>query len=151
MRFIPTVSAVVLCAQAMGYPAAPAFADNAAKQAEAQRIEPLSRPVKAECSCPRPPEEAQIVVLAGYEGGAISSDAVSGFDQETTAAIVTIEEGDAPLYIVAGSFDRNFRRTRTMRRKYPVSIIGCFSVWHPYNIHMDGVWSADYECRCAAS
>lgn len=57
------------------------------------------------CEFPEPSAEAQILLVGGYEGYAVSNMAMSGLDTETSAAVIHIETGDAPLYILATAFD----------------------------------------------
>lgn len=70
-------------------------------------ISPRARPkdLQAACALPPPSAEAEIVLLSGYEGAAVSSIAVSGLDRETSLAVLNIEKGTAPLYIVASAYD----------------------------------------------
>lgn len=66
----------------------------------------LRQPVAGQsCEFPEPSAEAEILLLGGYEGYAVSNMAMSGLDRETSAAVIHIEEGDAPLYILATAFD----------------------------------------------
>ncbi len=57
------------------------------------------------CEFPKPSASAKVILLSGYEGYAISNVAVSGQDRETSAAVIDIEKGEQPLYIVATNFD----------------------------------------------
>ena len=56
------------------------------------------------CKVPKP-MDAEVVLLSGYQGSAISTLAVSGQDVETTVATVVIENGTRPLYIFATAYD----------------------------------------------
>ena len=57
------------------------------------------------CRMPEPSEGAEVVIVSGYEGAALSSVAVNGFNDETTVATLTIEKGNTPLYIFANTYD----------------------------------------------
>lgn len=56
------------------------------------------------CKVPKP-KDAEVVLLSGYQGAAISTLAVSGQEMETTVATVMIENGTTPLYIFATAYD----------------------------------------------
>jgi hypothetical protein len=57
------------------------------------------------CEFPKPTANAEIILVGGYQGYAISNIAVSGLDRETSAAEIHIEDGETPLYILATTFD----------------------------------------------
>ena len=56
------------------------------------------------CIAPKVPAGHEVALLTGYEGRALSTIAVNGQSTETTATVVTIEEGDTPLYLVLAAF-----------------------------------------------
>ncbi len=60
---------------------------------------------RPDCVVPVAPKDAQIVLLSGYEGWAVSTVAVNGPDRKTSVASITIEPGDEPLYIFAVAYD----------------------------------------------
>ncbi|MEM9055159.1 MAG: hypothetical protein AAGB16_07525, partial [Pseudomonadota bacterium] len=57
------------------------------------------------CELPVPSKTAEIVLLSGYEGAALSTVTVGGQDQETSVATLNIEPGKPPLYIIASALD----------------------------------------------
>lgn len=57
------------------------------------------------CTLPRVPANAQIVLAGAYEGQSASTVAVNGLDGQTTLAFVDIEPGTRPIYFVATSYD----------------------------------------------
>jgi len=63
------------------------------------------REAKPACVLPAASKDAEVVIVSGYEGGALSSVAVNGFDEETTVATLKIEKGTRPLYIFANTYD----------------------------------------------
>lgn len=65
-------------------------------------LDPQGQPV---CSLPKASGAAEMIILSGYEGSAISTVAVSGLDEATSVATLTIEAGETPLYIFATSYD----------------------------------------------
>ena len=58
-----------------------------------------------ECEFPKPSDDAEIVLIGGYQGYAVSTVALAGQDHETSAAVINIEAGKTPLYILATAFD----------------------------------------------
>ncbi|WP_319567835.1 hypothetical protein [Cohaesibacter marisflavi] len=56
---------------------------------------------KQACILPQPSEKAEIIFLSGSASKALSSVAVNGFEEETTAASINIESGDKPLFIIS--------------------------------------------------
>ncbi|MEO1315495.1 MAG: hypothetical protein AAFW01_02735 [Pseudomonadota bacterium] len=56
------------------------------------------------CTVPQPPDGAEIVLLSGYEGGALSTLAVAGQEREAEVTKVRIERGPRPLWILASAF-----------------------------------------------
>ncbi|WP_162891764.1 EF-hand domain-containing protein [Profundibacter amoris] len=62
-------------------------------------------PESSLCKYPAPTSGAEIVFISGYEGAAVSTVAVSGVDRETSVAVLNIEKGDTPLYIVTTAYD----------------------------------------------
>lgn len=75
-------------------------------RAIAAELDPLNdflpaRPTAASCALPLPPAEAEVVLLSGYEGAALSTVATDGMDAVTTVATVTIEDGERLVYIFA--------------------------------------------------
>ena len=56
------------------------------------------------CILPQPSEKAEIIYLNGSASKALSSVAVNGFEDETSAARINIESGKRPLFIVS-AFD----------------------------------------------
>lgn len=59
----------------------------------------------ASCKAPKPSPGSQVVLLGGYEGPAVSTIAVGGRNQTTSVALITVEEGDVPLYVFASAYD----------------------------------------------
>lgn len=53
------------------------------------------------CDLPTPSEFAQIVLVGGGEGAALSNVTLAGQDGTTTMATIEIEQGEAGLYLVA--------------------------------------------------
>lgn len=76
-----------------------------AAQPVAEPVRPGSSAWTAQCKMPAISQDAELVVVTGYEGGALSSVAVSGTDVETSTATLKIEPGKKPLYIVAVGFE----------------------------------------------
>ena len=62
-------------------------------------------PVTVVCEAPQPEDGSEVVFLSGYEGAAISTLAVSGLNDVTSVAKVTIEEGTTSLYVFATAYD----------------------------------------------
>ena len=58
-----------------------------------------SRSAAVVCELPKPSENAEVMLVSGYAGSAVSTVTVAGPDQTTSVATMTIEEGDNPLYI----------------------------------------------------
>ncbi|MGB0855095.1 MAG: EF-hand domain-containing protein, partial [Pikeienuella sp.] len=56
-----------------------------------------------ECTAPRPAEDAEVLVLTGYEGAALSTVSITGLDTTTTVAQLIIEPGDKPIYLFLSS------------------------------------------------
>lgn len=56
------------------------------------------------CAPPKPGADAEIVIVSGYGGAALSNVAVAGRDVEATAARLVIEPGERPLYLVVTAF-----------------------------------------------
>lgn len=61
-------------------------------------------PVNA-CDLPRARTDDIVALVGVYEGEAISTLTIAGQDSVTSTLELEIEEGDKPLYIVAGAFD----------------------------------------------
>ncbi|MGL4279864.1 MAG: hypothetical protein ACRCS0_05820 [Albidovulum sp.] len=57
------------------------------------------------CDPPKPEDGVEVVVITGYEGGALSNVAVAGQGTEVTASRLVIEPGETPLYIFATAFE----------------------------------------------
>ncbi|WP_051618541.1 hypothetical protein [Hyphomonas johnsonii] len=53
------------------------------------------------CNMPAPSAEAQVLAIIAGRGNAVSNIAVTGVDNETTAATIFIEAGEAPVYLFA--------------------------------------------------
>lgn len=64
------------------------------------------RPSKdvSKCAAPQPDDRAQIMVLSGYEGSALSTTSIAGLDEVTQVARVGIESGTAPVYLFLSSY-----------------------------------------------
>ncbi len=60
---------------------------------------------RRDCRPPAPGAAAEVLIVSGYEGAALSNIAVAGPDQETTAARLVIEPGERPLYIVVSAYE----------------------------------------------
>ncbi|MEM6422601.1 MAG: hypothetical protein AAF698_08425, partial [Pseudomonadota bacterium] len=75
--------------------------DRVASGPVRRRVERSSSPG---CVVPTPPEGAEIILLSGYEGGALSTLAVAGQNREAEVTTVRIEPGTQPLWILASSF-----------------------------------------------
>ncbi|MEO0381959.1 MAG: hypothetical protein AAF234_00280 [Pseudomonadota bacterium] len=64
-----------------------------------------SEPASAQgCELPAPSSNAQIVVIGGYEGSAISSVAVGDLDEITTVVSLDVTPGDEPVYLAVTNF-----------------------------------------------
>ncbi|WGI21070.1 hypothetical protein [Amylibacter sp. IMCC11727] len=59
--------------------------------------------LQATCTAPKPAQNAQLVVLTGYEGAALSTISVAGMNDVTHAAQLHIEAGTKPIYLVLAS------------------------------------------------
>ncbi|MEM7223390.1 MAG: hypothetical protein AAF495_10450 [Pseudomonadota bacterium] len=57
------------------------------------------------CTVPKPSVGSQVVLTGVYEGQGLSTVAVAGPDRVTTTATITVESGEAPLYILLTSYD----------------------------------------------
>ncbi|MCG8544590.1 MAG: hypothetical protein MJE12_10305 [Alphaproteobacteria bacterium] len=68
-----------------------------------QRLNAAREKLVARCAFPKAPENSKIIILAAYEGEALSTVALGGDDAVVTATNVTIEAGTEPLYIVLNS------------------------------------------------
>jgi Ca2+-binding EF-hand superfamily protein len=55
------------------------------------------------CNMPRPSEGAQIVLLSGYQGGALSTATIGSQDIQTRTAGIHVEPGRTPIYLVVTS------------------------------------------------
>lgn len=53
------------------------------------------------CKYPAPSPDAMVLYLSGDHGSAVSTVAVAGVDRNTSVAVLDIEKGDKPLYIIA--------------------------------------------------
>lgn len=62
-------------------------------------------PVAAPCKVTPPGSQAELHVVTGYEGHALSSVSIGGQDQVTQIVDLVIEPGDRPLYLVVASFE----------------------------------------------
>lgn len=58
-------------------------------------------PPKPDCSVPKPSKDGQIIRLGAREGSRISNIAIGGQDDTGYVAVVNIEPGKGPIYIVA--------------------------------------------------
>lgn len=56
------------------------------------------------CDAPDPSEDADVVVLTGYEGAALSTTSIAGMDGVTHVGRVEIEPGDKPLYVFLSAY-----------------------------------------------
>ncbi|VAV88532.1 hypothetical protein MNBD_ALPHA07-2183 [hydrothermal vent metagenome] len=74
------------------------------KHTEASPTAQTQQEQPSACAFPPPSKNADIILLGGYEGAAISTVAVSGLDSETTLAVLNIEKGESPLYIIATAY-----------------------------------------------
>jgi len=88
--------------------------DEAIKRIAAEPLPPRgqkrSRDTAAEknrpdCTYPRVPTDAELVLIGSYEAGGLSPISVSGPDRETNIARIFVEPGDKPLFLVAVSYD----------------------------------------------
>lgn len=66
--------------------------------------DPSSPPTQNDCTAQSPKNDDKVVFVSGYGGSGLSSVVVSVPDQESEIARLVIEDGDAPLYVVASSF-----------------------------------------------
>lgn len=76
------------------------------------RIEPdgvaetaIREAARNSCGLPTPKMADHLVTLGVYEGQAISSLSLAGLDGVTSSAILDIESGEEPLYLVVNSYD----------------------------------------------
>ncbi|WP_413872905.1 hypothetical protein [Albidovulum sp.] len=81
-----------------------AFASATAERPDLP-VEPANVAPGRDCRPPLPGKTAEILLVSGYEGAALSNIAVAGPDQETTAARLVIEPGERPLYIVVSAYE----------------------------------------------
>lgn len=77
--------------------------DRAAAEAKRQREEEAA--YAARCPFPKPSDQAQLVLVSSYHGGAISTAAIGSLDDTATTVAVDIEPGETPLYVVATSYE----------------------------------------------
>ncbi|MDH5555835.1 MAG: hypothetical protein OEZ03_00715 [Alphaproteobacteria bacterium] len=70
---------------------------------KARRQRELERKLIEGCAMPEVPGDARILLLAAYEGIALSTVSIGGDDEVVQVIDVHIEEGDRPLYVVVGS------------------------------------------------
>lgn len=83
-----------------------ALAEPPEGSAEAQVAKPpLDSRGRPLCSLPRASAAAEMIILSGYQGSALSTVAVSGLDEATSVATLKIEAGETPLYIFATAYD----------------------------------------------
>jgi len=73
---------------------APKMNPDAIRQRQQQQVK---------CTAPPVPDGAEVVLLSGYNGGGVSTVAVSGPDEDTSVADIVIEPGDKPLYVAAAA------------------------------------------------
>ncbi|MCA8890291.1 MAG: hypothetical protein KDA56_00345 [Hyphomonas sp.] len=57
--------------------------------------------VSTACTMPRPSGDAEILGIIVSHGNALSNIAVAGQDEETTAALIHVDPGDTPVYLIA--------------------------------------------------
>jgi hypothetical protein len=57
------------------------------------------------CALPEASAKAEIHILTGYEGSALSNLSIGGQDRVTQTAQIEIEPGDTPLYLVLASYE----------------------------------------------
>lgn len=57
------------------------------------------------CTYPRVPADAELVLIGSYEAGGLSPISVSGPDRETNIARIFVEPGDKPLFLIGVSYD----------------------------------------------
>lgn len=88
---LPEITKVVRAANSLGLISVPA-----------PRRQPNPR-VAEVCTAPSPSADAEVVLISGHSGGALSTVAISGYESTTTVASLTIEAGEKPLYIYASS------------------------------------------------
>ncbi len=55
------------------------------------------------CVLPKVPTGVETVLVSAYEGAALSNIAIAGHDRATHVAKLTIEKGEAPLFLVVGA------------------------------------------------
>jgi len=84
-------------------PSIPTFAQTFPGSAGKSDYKPAYLQESPECAFPGYPEGAQVVLVSAGRGLAISSASLGGQDVSTTAILVDIEPGDAPLYVIAVS------------------------------------------------
>lgn len=74
-------------------------------QAGDRMDQPLTGKAKEMLSCgyPAPSEAAEVVIVSTYSGYALSTVALGDTQQVTTVAVLDINEGKTPLYLVTGS------------------------------------------------
>ncbi|WP_119308786.1 hypothetical protein [Cohaesibacter haloalkalitolerans] len=79
------------------------------------------------CILPQPSEKAEIIYLNGSASKALSSVAVNGLEDETAAAMINIESGNRPLFIISafsGSAVLKFTGDTSRIEKLVVSELG---------------------------
>jgi len=81
-------------------PSIPTFQQTFGHSPESSDYVPAAEQEHAECAYPGYPEGAQVVLLSTERGLAISSASLGGQDVSTTAVLVVVEPGDAPLYVI---------------------------------------------------
>ncbi len=57
------------------------------------------------CKFTAPSEKAEMLIVSGYEGPALSSVAANGIENETTVATIRIDKGTAPLVLFVTAHD----------------------------------------------
>ncbi len=72
---------------------------------EPPRREAERRRLVETCVLPAVTAEAEIIALSVYEGGAVSTVAVSGQDRETSVVRVGIEPGHKPIYVFVTGYE----------------------------------------------
>ncbi len=72
------------------------------QQPVVQQNSTTTQPAKSSlCKYPAPSPDAMVLYVSGNEGAAVSTVAVAGVDLNTSVAVLNIEKGDKPLYILA--------------------------------------------------
>lgn len=63
-----------------------------------------SRAAVARCHLPAADKGAEVVLVGSYEAGVVSNVTVSGQERTTETALLRIEPGASPLYVIAASY-----------------------------------------------